>query len=150
MILTNSPTIKTKKMNTRTTPTDLTEYLETHYEISSYLALTEESPDTLAQFTRQNEGIGGLYELAKKLTDQFTEETAGTQWVTSDEADYFETLGEFMYQREQEHRRNIQHENDRFRILTRGTTYAVQYVADGYIAQYFPTLAEAKKYIGAK
>lgn len=145
MIPTTSPTSKTKKMNTH----DLTEYLETHFEIVTHINLTEESPHTLAHFTRQNEGIGGLYELAKKLTDQFTEETAGTQWGTSDETDYFETLGEFMYQREQEHRRNIQHENDRFRILTRGTTYAVQYVEDGYIGQYFPTLAEAKKYIGA-
>lgn len=145
MIPTTSPTSKTEKMNTH----DLTEYLETYFEIVTHINLTEESPDTLAHFTRQNEGIGGLYELAKKLTDQFTEETAGTHWGTSEEADYFETLAEFIRQREEEHRRSILHENDRFRILTRGTTYAVQYVEDGYIAQYFTTLAEAKKYIGA-
>ena len=32
----------------------------------------------------------------------------------------------------------------------RGTTYAVQYKADGYIAAYFLTLADAKKYAGIK
>lgn len=80
------------------TPTDLTDYLETHYEISTYLALTEDSPGTLAQVTRENRGIGGLYELAKALTDEFTERHAGKLWGCDD--DYFDTLAEFMREKE--------------------------------------------------
>jgi len=86
------------------TPHDFTEYLETHYEISTYLALTEDSPGTMAQVTRQNKGIGGLYELAKKLTDQFTEQHAGTLWGCSDETDFFDVLAEFMREKENQQR----------------------------------------------
>jgi hypothetical protein len=87
-----------------TRPTNLTDYLETHYEISTYLALTEDSPGTMAQVTRKNRGIGGLYELAKKLTDQFTEQHAGTLWGSSDETDYFDVLAEFMREKENQQR----------------------------------------------
>jgi len=83
---------------------DLTAYLETHYEISTYLALTEDSPGTMAQVTRQNKGIGGLYELAKELTDQFTEQHAGKLWGSSDETDYFDVLAEFMREKENQQR----------------------------------------------
>jgi len=143
MIPTTSPTIKNKKMKT---PKDLSTYLETHYEIVSYLTLSENKAGTLAQYTRENEGIGGLYSLAQKLADEFEEIHTGTDW----DGDFFDTLADFLTEKEYQHRANIQHENETFRIISTGTTYAVQYVEDGYIAQYFTTLAEAKKYIGAK
>lgn len=96
MIPTKSPTTKTEKMNTH----EFIDYLETHYEIVAHLTQTEETPGTLANIARETRGIGGLYELAKELTDEFTERTAGTLWGCSDDTDYFDTLAQFIHEKE--------------------------------------------------
>lgn len=147
MIQTTPPTSKTEKMNTTTTPAHLTEYLETHHEIVAHLTRTEDEAGTLAEFTRATQGIGGLYILSQNLADEFMEQTAGTDW---DLYDWHNQIWKFLDEKEREHRESIMHENKNFRIMLTGTTYAVQYKEDGYIAQYFTTLADAKKYIGAK
>lgn len=135
-------------MNTQTTPTDLTEYLETHFEIVAYLTRREDEARTLSKFTHEVKGVGGMYELAKELTDEFIEKTAGTDW-DGDVFGWHDAVWKFMNEKEREHRANILHESGDFRIMLTGTTYAVQYIQDGYMAGYFTTLAEAKKYIGA-
>lgn len=149
MIPTKSPTTKTEKMNIPTNPAELSEYLETHHEIVAHLTRTEDEAGTLAEFTRATEGIGGLYILSQNLADQFIEQTAGTDW-DGDVFGWHDAIWKFLDDKEREHRASILHENKNFRILLTGTTYAVQYKEDGYIAQHFTTLAEAKKYIGAK
>jgi len=108
---------------------------------------TIDEPGKIAHDTQEEKGRGGLYELAQKLTDQFTKENAGTLWE-GDVFDYFDTLEKFIQRIESEHREPVIYQNENFRIVQAGTIYAVQY-ADGYKAGYFPTLAEAKKYIGA-
>jgi hypothetical protein len=129
------------------TPDDFTEYLETHFELSGYLWATIDQPKKISHDTHEEKGRGGLYELAQQLADRFTKETAGTNW-DGDVFDYFDTLEKFIQRIEKQHREPAIYKNENFSIVQAGTIYAVQY-ADGYKAGYFPTLAEAKKYIGA-
>jgi hypothetical protein len=128
------------------TPDDFTEYLETHFELSGYLWATIDQPGKISHDTHEEKGRGGLYELAQQLADRFTKKTAGTNWE-GDVFDYFDTLEKFIQRIESEHREPVIYQNENFRIVQAGTIYAVQY-PDGYKAAYFPTLAEAKKYIG--
>lgn len=73
---------------------DLDSYLETHFEIVSYI-LRELEKDDSTNFVHtvfSKRGTGGMYELAKYLTDQFEEKHKDTNW----DGDYFDELELFL------------------------------------------------------
>jgi hypothetical protein len=81
---------------------DLTAYLETYFEISAYLMATIERPGKIAHDTHEAQGRGGLYEVAKALTEKFEKQNAGKLW----DGDFFEEIDKFINQAEAEHRQN--------------------------------------------
>ncbi len=74
---------------------DLTAYLETHFEIVQFITRKEnESSDNIVKRTASDSGTGGLYELAKKWTDEFEAKYKDTLW--GEELDFFDTIEEFL------------------------------------------------------
>ena len=75
-------------------PNGFTSWYETHHEIvSSVYWHVENGKNSIAAQIQSDKGRGGLYELAKELTDQFEEEYKDETW---EETDWFETLEEFL------------------------------------------------------
>lgn len=72
-------------------PNGFTSWHETHYEIVQAITLiwTQDEPYGIVAEWHEAQGHGGLYELAKKLTDEFEQEHTDTDW---DDIGYFETL----------------------------------------------------------
>lgn len=77
-------------------PNGFESWHETHFNVVQHLVMTSEKPGSLAEKTRQAQGTGGLYELAKDLTDQFEEKYKGYEWC----ADYFDKIDEFLSEME--------------------------------------------------
>lgn len=77
-------------------PNGFTSWKETHFEIVRYLISTEDIEDTISSKRRFDQGIGGLYELAEELTDQFENSHIGVEW----ESDYFDCLDAFLESKE--------------------------------------------------
>lgn len=77
---------------------DLTEYLEIHYDIVEEFcnmeARTNLGEDNLIGRISFEHGRGGLYELAKDLTDKFTEKYKDVIW--GEELEYQDTMVEFL------------------------------------------------------
>jgi hypothetical protein len=61
-------------------PNGFTNWHETHYFVSCHINQTEEINDTLAARRRAHQGTGGLWELAKELTDEFENLHKGRAW----------------------------------------------------------------------
>ena len=74
------------------------DWQETHYEIVEILSaeLVRNEDDSLAVQTITQEGTGGLYLLAKRLTDEFQEKYTATLWGSTEELCFFEKIEEFM------------------------------------------------------
>jgi hypothetical protein len=70
-------------------------WLETHFEviyaITSYLETAGSTPYRI----RQQKGIGGLYELAEDLADEFERLNMGRHW----NGEFFEAIDCFLYER---------------------------------------------------
>lgn len=85
---------------------DLVEYLEVHFEMVQHVLNTEDRDGTEAKYIQDTEGTGGKYELAKSLTDDFMELHGGKVWGI--DADFFDTLQEFLQNREKQFTANIE------------------------------------------
>mgnify|MGYP000874211041 CR=1 FL=1 len=75
---------------------DLESYLEVHYEIVQAItieSLKDEPQGKVLQAQEEN-GHGGLYMLAKELTDKFQEKYENVVWGV--ELEYFDTIEEFI------------------------------------------------------
>ena len=69
-------------------------WIETYHEVSKYIALQLIGDDTegqvLAKYDEQ--GTGGMYDLAEEWTDEFESINEGVLW----ESNYFETIDKFL------------------------------------------------------
>lgn len=76
-------------------PNGLSNWIETHHEIVSAIALNPEDAHNKVNDIEATKGTGGLYEFAEALTDKFEQEHKGTNWGEQEKM-YFETLEEFL------------------------------------------------------
>ncbi len=67
-------------------------YLETHYQICVAVDNLKEGDGSVAKVF-ENNGSGGLWRIAERLTDEFERKYKDELW---DENDYYETLDEFL------------------------------------------------------
>jgi len=77
-------------------PNGLSNWIETHHEVVSHLVLTEGFPESKAAKTMQDQGTGGVYELAEALTDKFENENKGVLWGSEEGLEYFEAIEKFL------------------------------------------------------
>jgi hypothetical protein len=77
-------------------PNGFPSWQETHFEIVRYLISTEDIEDTISGKRRVEQGIGGLYEIAEELTDQFENSHIGVGW----DGDFFDSLDAFLESKE--------------------------------------------------
>lgn len=71
------------------------EYLETHFEmVASITAIDSlDEPFGIVQYVHDCLGVGGLYMLAKSMTDSFVEKYKDANW--GDGIEWFDELAEF-------------------------------------------------------
>jgi hypothetical protein len=74
-------------------PNGIEDYLETHFEISNAIQSQLDNEGSIAYKIAEQGGIGSIYELAKKLTDEFTQKYSDEYWEAND---FFDTLEEFL------------------------------------------------------
>lgn len=75
-------------------PNGLDSYLETYYEIVDSISFsidTDKEPSKIYE-VQQQQGRGGLYELAKELTDKFENLNKGREW----DGEFFDEIDEFL------------------------------------------------------
>ncbi len=83
--------------NTEKFPNGIASYLETHFEITSFISnelrkdTTEYSGITTVA---ENQGSGGIYELVEDLTDEFEALHSDNDWI---EMEFLETLEQFVH-----------------------------------------------------
>jgi hypothetical protein len=83
-----------------------TDYLETYFEVVEFITITmlEEDDDGGAIWLRHNEqGRGGLYELAEEWTDEFEKAHEGREW----DGEWLEVIWDFCEQKNIENRREV-------------------------------------------
>jgi hypothetical protein len=72
-------------------------WIETYHEISKYIALQlikedeDSDGEVLAKYDEQ--GTGGMYDLAEEWTDEFESINEGVLW----ESNYFEAIDKFLH-----------------------------------------------------
>ena len=86
-----------KYVNHSKFPNGFESWHEVHYEIAS--AINDEAKQTeikskLIESILDNDGLGGLYELAKKLSFEFEDTYKGTIW--GEDLNFFETINTFI------------------------------------------------------
>lgn len=69
---------------------------ETHYEVVKAIAQTEYVKGSTACKHVANFGCGGMYDLAKELTDEFEKMHEGKQWGIDDDTVYFDAIEDFL------------------------------------------------------
>jgi hypothetical protein len=71
-----------------------TSWIETHHEVVSTIAISLHlnEPDTLWMKRAEEQGTGGLYELAQELTDEFEKANETREW----DGDFFNEIEAFM------------------------------------------------------
>lgn len=77
---------------------ELTEYLETHFEVVariSYIIDEDFKPSKKVARIYAEFGHGGMYELAKDLTDKFHSKYKDTVW--GEELDWIDTMWDFLH-----------------------------------------------------
>ncbi len=82
-------------------PNGFIEYLETYYEVVAYLESTTDWERNMAYYHRRDYGVGGMYELAKAITDDFEIKYKGVVW--GEELDFFYTLDTFLIEYEKQY-----------------------------------------------
>lgn len=70
------------------------DWIETYYEIVRTITWVEQTKDnsSIVAVTRNHKGVGGLYELAKELTDKFEKLYVGRDW----NGEYYDKIEEFL------------------------------------------------------
>ena len=72
------------------------DYLEAYYEVVKFIEYQLENyVDTVVYKKMNHKGTGGLYELAKEWTDEFTEKYKDVVWGEGD-LEYYDTIEEFL------------------------------------------------------
>lgn len=73
---------------------NLDSYLETHFEITSFILKELENPDPTTPVNKVfiERGTGGMYEIARYLTDKFEDKHKNTVW----DGNYFDELESFL------------------------------------------------------
>lgn len=71
-------------------PNGFESWIETYYEIVSSINLNESNP--VIEKIRDDKGIGGLYEFAELLTDEFETKYKDTEW----DGEFFDMIEEFI------------------------------------------------------
>lgn len=81
-------------METKTFVNGFTSWIETHYEIVSFIEreLRKNFPSGIIGDTQKSAGIGGIYKLAEEWTNEFEEMNSGREW----DGEYFDAIEEFM------------------------------------------------------
>jgi hypothetical protein len=83
-------------------PNGLTSYLETYYEVVDFISLYLSGTNILygingssnkIESLHNSVGHGGLWELAKELTDKFELQYTDEEWI---DRDWFETIEDFL------------------------------------------------------
>jgi len=71
-----------------------TSWQETHYEVVQAITkeLTKVDTENIVLQIYDEQGHGGLYELAEELTDEFEETNIGRQWS----GDFFDEIDSFL------------------------------------------------------
>ena len=73
------------------------DYLETHYQMVEAITLKMEEknphPENFIVKRSEEQGMGGLWMLAKELTDEFQEKHEGRLW---EDGDYFDEIESFL------------------------------------------------------
>lgn len=80
-------------------PNGWTSWQETHFEVVSHVASSSDREGTLAFQRSQQQGMGGLWELAQELTDEFENLHKGNEW---EEGKWLETIWEFLEAKDKE------------------------------------------------
>ena len=75
-------------------PNGFTSWYETFFEVVSdiTIALTSSTPPYRIDCTQNKQGHGGLYELAKELTDKFETKNKGVMW----DGEFFDSIYKFL------------------------------------------------------
>lgn len=73
-------------------PNGFESWHETHFEVVQYLISTQDVEGSISNTTSEQIGTGGMYELAKELTDLFEERYKGREW----DGDYMDTIEQFL------------------------------------------------------
>lgn len=84
-------------METKEFPNGFDSWYETHHEVVSFLTLEYERDSVtsrVAEFYERN-GTGGMYELARELTDEFETLNKGREW----DGEFFEEIEFFLTQK---------------------------------------------------
>lgn len=77
----------------KTFPNDFTSWIETFYEVVSKLnKLEQESNNTFNDLIDSKGGIGGMYEFAEDLTDEFENLNENREW----DGEFFDEIESFM------------------------------------------------------
>ena len=84
-------------MKTKEFPNGFVSWYETHHEVVSFLTLEYERDSVtskVAEFLERN-GTGGMYELARELTDEFETLNKDREW----DGEFFEEIESFLMQK---------------------------------------------------
>jgi hypothetical protein len=76
-------------------PNGFASWQETHYEVVAAItsiALDDDNKDNLVYKTYREDGLGGLYELAEELTDEFELLNKDREW----DGEFFEEIERFL------------------------------------------------------
>lgn len=84
-------------LSKREFPNGFEDWHETHYVISTYISKTENRLRSLANRRRTEQGMGGLCELAKELTDEFEKLHEGRLW----DGEWIEELEDWLASKDQ-------------------------------------------------
>jgi hypothetical protein len=77
------------------TISELISWQETHYEVVAGIISRIDIEGTIPNAVQKGKGTGGLYELAKDLTDEFETINAGRQW----DGEFFDVIEKFLHKK---------------------------------------------------
>lgn len=83
-------------VETKSFPNDFTSWHETHFEIVKAITLemNKDEPSGVVAERHEQQGHGGLYELARELTDKFEEEFKDIEWGVT--LEYYDEIDDFV------------------------------------------------------
>lgn len=82
------------KTNKKTFPNGFTSWQETHFEVVSAISLqaNKDKPCKIIANIIENQGTGGLYELAEELTGKFEKLNQDREW----DGEFFDEIENFL------------------------------------------------------
>ncbi len=87
-------------MESKVFPNGFTSWMETHYEVASFITLqiekynSSEADHNIIYKRQLEQGHGGLYELSEEWTDEFELKFKGEEWGI--EREYFDEIESFL------------------------------------------------------